>query len=295
MRFYGLIPVAFVRALRAMSGATMATLLVCGPAALALVPPEPRSPHDDRKPAARAAMETAVWNEGLEWYFELDTREGLEFDARDGNDLDWILCTAHGLWPVDAREAIDGARPLRFTSRSVTWKAVFNSATGRLYRIFGFRQGDVQDLLRDAVGKVDYELQAMLIAKFYALHVYAEETEILWSEWDAYAFAFSHIGRDGSERRDRQAAQQATSPFWRKVHGPYSNAGIRDAAKKAWVVQETIGSYLDRPGENKVEFRRLTIAVTDTAAIEVRKDELLGTAESNYERHRVDLRLAPAH
>lgn len=76
------------------------------------------------------------------------------------------------------------------------------------------------------------------------------------------------------------------------MHGSFSNRGVRDQVKKAWVVSLTVGSYVNRPGEHKIEFRRLTMAVSDTAAVEVKKDELIGTAESNYARDRVDLQLA---
>lgn len=196
MRFYGLMPVWFVRALRATSGATVTTLLVCGPAAPA-PPPDTRSPHVEQRPSARTAMEAAFRNEGLEWRLALSTSEGLEFFAQDGNDLYWILCAADSQGP---RVQGENERRLSTVADGQTWKAVFNSSTGRLYRIFGFRQTDLQNLLGDAVGNVPGELQAFLIAKFHVLHAYAEETEILLSEWSAYAFTFGHIGRDGSER-----------------------------------------------------------------------------------------------
>lgn len=237
-------------------------------------------------------MEAAIREYGMDARIRLETSEGLEFWTRNQDDRDWVMCTAYDVGPPE-----EGAADHRLflVADGQLWKAVFNVATGRLYRVFGFPKTDLRELLIDAVGSMQGEGQASLIAKFYALHVYAEETEILWSEWDAYAFTFSHIGRDGSELDDRRAEGLAKSRFWRKVHGHHSLDVRRVDPGGGWEVTVTIGSYVHGPGEMGVEFRRLTVAVSDDATVVVKRDELLGRVERNFERRRVDLRLASKH
>jgi hypothetical protein len=132
--------------------------------------------------------------------------------------------------------------------------------------------------------------EAHLVAVYFVRHVYGQEVDVLWNQWDAYAFAISRIGLGYADDSDRQALRLAASGFWKKVGGRRDAEVRRNASLPEWEDVLTIGTIEDNPGqEERVEYRRITVTVSDSAEVGIKNEQLLGIARVNYERRRLEL------